>query len=179
MPKNTSKARCAVAGCNAWAMRGSRLCAAHSGTAHGGAPAGNTNRLKHGLYSHHYTDEELAILLSPPDDLTDEIALCRVLAGRLMRSSTNTSVVSGSALIGRYTSKLSMSANRMSRRTSAGFSSMERRRQAAPVAASSTVYPASRQARRVLQLAEFDVYDQYVLAWIHCRLPHSVAWGAL
>ena len=84
MPKNPNKRKCEIVGCNAWAMRGSKLCAAHSGTARGGAPAGNTNRLTHGLYSHHYTDDELAILLSPPDDLSDEIALCRVLAGRLM-----------------------------------------------------------------------------------------------
>ena len=84
MPKNPNKRKCEIVGCKAWATRGSKLCAAHSGRAGGGAPAGNTNRLKHGLYSYHYTDEELAILLSPPDDLTDEIALCRVLAGRLM-----------------------------------------------------------------------------------------------
>ena len=84
MPKNPNKRKCEIGGCNAWAMRSSKLCAAHSGTARGGAPAGNTNRVKHGLYSHHYTDKKMAVLLSPPDDLTDEIALCRVLAGRLM-----------------------------------------------------------------------------------------------
>ena len=37
-----------------------------------------------GPYSHHDTDDELALLLSPPDYLSDEVALCRVLAGRLM-----------------------------------------------------------------------------------------------
>lgn len=83
MSKNPDKKRCAVDGCRAWSMRGSDVCSSHDGRARGGAPAGNTNRLDHGFYSRHFTDDELAVVLSPVDDLGDEIALCRVLAGRL------------------------------------------------------------------------------------------------
>lgn len=83
MPKNPDKKRCSVKGCRAWAMRGSDVCASHAGRARGGAPVGNQNRLDHGFYSRHFTDDELAVVLSPVDDLADEIALCRVLTGRL------------------------------------------------------------------------------------------------
>ena len=84
LPKNPDKKRCVIDGCRAWSMRGSDLCASHAGRARGGAPVGNVNRLRHGLYSKHYSDEELALMLSPADDLQDEIALCRVLTGRML-----------------------------------------------------------------------------------------------
>lgn len=96
--RNPDKRRCSVEGCRAWAMRGSELCAAHAGRARGGAPVGNVNRLKHGLYSKHYSDEELALMLSPADDLQDEIALCRVLTGRLLGALTSDDL-DGDALV--------------------------------------------------------------------------------
>lgn len=86
MPRNAAKRKCRVEGCNAWALRGSDLCSSHSGRAKGGAPVGNHNRLEHGFYSRYFSDDELAVMLAPVDDLKDEIALCRVLTGRLMRS---------------------------------------------------------------------------------------------
>lgn len=46
---------------------------------------GNVNRLSHGFYSRYFTEDECAVMLSPVDDLKDEIALCRVLTGRLLR----------------------------------------------------------------------------------------------
>lgn len=82
-PRNPNKKRCSVDGCSAWAMRDSDVCASHAGRARGGAPIGNTNRLDHGFYSRHFTEAELEVVLSPVDDLADEIALCRVLTGRL------------------------------------------------------------------------------------------------
>ncbi len=84
MPKHPNKRKCEIAGCNAWAMRGSNLCAPHSETARVKRRRGTRTGSSTGLYSHSNTDDELALLLSPPDDLSDEIALCRVLAGRLM-----------------------------------------------------------------------------------------------
>ena len=88
-PRNPNKKRCTVDGCNAWAMRGSELCASHAGVARGGAPVGNANRLEHGFYSRHFTDDELGVMLSPVDDLNDEIGLCRVLTGRIVGRLTD------------------------------------------------------------------------------------------
>jgi hypothetical protein len=65
-------------------MRGSDVCVSHAGVACGGAPAGNQNRSEHGFYSRYFSDDEMAVMLRPVDDLKDEIALCRVLTSRLM-----------------------------------------------------------------------------------------------
>jgi len=89
MPTNPDKRKCTRDGCNAWATRGTTVCASHGRLTRGaGAPVDNTNRLSHGLYSRHFTDEEISTLLNPPSDLADEIALCRVLTGRLMSALT-------------------------------------------------------------------------------------------
>lgn len=67
--------------CNAWAIRGSKLCSTHSGRNMGaGAPAGNTNRLTHGFYGRQYTQQEAIDLqqLGEGNSLSDEIALLRI-----------------------------------------------------------------------------------------------------
>ena len=84
MPRNAAKSRCEVDGCRAWAVRGERFCSSHLSRAHGGAPVGNDNAVTRGLYSRHFTVDELAVVLDTPSDLTDEIAACRVLLGRLV-----------------------------------------------------------------------------------------------
>ena len=49
-----------------------------------GAPRGNTNALKHGLYAKHISPEEQAGLRSlAPEDFHNEINLMRVAVGRL------------------------------------------------------------------------------------------------
>lgn len=49
-----------------------------------GAQPGNTNALKHGFYSHHFNNLELADLdTALSDGLTDEIALLRVIIRRV------------------------------------------------------------------------------------------------
>ena len=54
-----------------------------------GAPAGNTNALKHGIYSRHIsTDEQASIESMPSDKNADELALARVrLNGCIQRQS--------------------------------------------------------------------------------------------
>lgn len=85
MPVNAEKRRCQIPGCRAWAVRGGEQCASHAGLARGGATVGNRNATRHGLYSQYFTDAELRTLLSAePAGVGDEIALCRVLTGRLM-----------------------------------------------------------------------------------------------
>lgn len=67
--------------CNAWAIRGEKLCSTHSGRNMGaGAPAGNVNRLTHGFYGRQYTQQEATDLqqLGEGNNLNDEIALLRV-----------------------------------------------------------------------------------------------------
>ena len=50
----------------------------------GGAPKGNTNALKHGLYAKHYTPEQRKDLKHmSPEDLTHEINLLRSIAADL------------------------------------------------------------------------------------------------
>jgi len=76
-------------------MRDSDLCVAHAGRARGGAPTGNDNRYDHGFYSRHFTADELAVMLSPVDDLADEIALCRVLTSRMMERMGDSNLDAG------------------------------------------------------------------------------------
>jgi hypothetical protein len=119
VPRNADKRRCSIANCQAWAVRGSDLCASHAGLARGGAPAGNANARTHGLYSRHFTPDELEVLLNPPSDLADEIALSRVLTARLMAALSQVSTteemvqVAGLALRAAATSAKLLHANKV------------------------------------------------------------------
>ena len=91
MPLNPNKKRCAVSGCNAWAMRGHTHCRAHrdaepgsrrqrgAGARGAGAPPNNLNALRHGRYSHPLPDLDLqrlaAGIVEQPDDLPYRVGL--------------------------------------------------------------------------------------------------------
>lgn len=88
-------ARCSAtttagAPCKAWAVRGTDppLCATHAGlTVGAGAPYGNQNAVRHRFYSHYFNNQDLADLvahLDNVDDIDDEIAIVRVMLGRLL-----------------------------------------------------------------------------------------------
>lgn len=67
-------------------MHGGTLCSAHSRANVGaGAPSGNQNRREHGFYARTFTIQEAADLAAHAEDdnLTDEIALARVILRRL------------------------------------------------------------------------------------------------
>jgi hypothetical protein len=49
-----------------------------------GAQPGNTNALKHGFYSRFFKEGEVTDLSSLAPDLTDEIAMLRVITRRLL-----------------------------------------------------------------------------------------------
>lgn len=48
------------------------------------APKGNTNALKHGFYSRFFKDEEVNDMQLISDDLTQEIAMLRILVRRAL-----------------------------------------------------------------------------------------------
>ena len=95
------KQRCSQEGCRAWARRqrvgerdggrseGRPLCGVHSLMAAGqrvGAPRGNQNKRKHGLYASYVPVVALKQALElPPGDLRLEIAVTRAALARVMR----------------------------------------------------------------------------------------------
>lgn len=88
MPRCSKKKRDGEA-CRAWAVRGTDppACSAHAGRNTGaGAPQGNQNALKHGIYGRFYTVEEIADLVASAmdADVTDELAAARVGARRAL-----------------------------------------------------------------------------------------------
>ena len=86
----SGKRRCVYEGCRAWARAGSEWCVAHpAGRPRrvGGAPKGNQNGRKHGLYARYVPIEELkGALERPPDDLRLEIAVTRAVLAEVMES---------------------------------------------------------------------------------------------
>ena len=100
------KQRCSYEGCRAWARRrtladgsspeceGSALCAAHSsrdGRKSAGAPKGNQNARKHGLYASYVPVVVLEQALNlPPGDLRLEIAVVRGLLDDLLKTALPT-----------------------------------------------------------------------------------------
>jgi hypothetical protein len=68
--------------CKRLAKAGSRFCGLHDGSGRKpGAPKGNRNAKKHGLYSQIYSEQDLEDIaaIAAATDLSDEIALLRVL----------------------------------------------------------------------------------------------------
>lgn len=76
--------------CKAWAVHGTDppLCSTHAGRTLGaGAPYGNQNAVRHRFYCHYFNNQELADMvanLDNVDDIDDEIAIVRVMLGRLL-----------------------------------------------------------------------------------------------
>ncbi len=74
--------KCSRPGCKAWAMRGKDYCSAHrpGGIPGAGAPRGNVNALKHGLYARKLA-EKIQEYIDLPDDQTidTELALIRTV----------------------------------------------------------------------------------------------------
>ena len=69
--------------CKAPPMENGR-CRVHGGPSTG-APKGNTNALKHGIYSKHFTDEELEIAEKIElGDVSNELRLCRIRLRRAL-----------------------------------------------------------------------------------------------
>ena len=94
MNENPGKRRCSAVcrngrPCRAWAVIGSdpALCSAHAGrNAGAGAPAGNQNRLKHGLYASTIKLEKIEDPeLLAQKGVAQEMALLRVILLRLSR----------------------------------------------------------------------------------------------
>jgi hypothetical protein len=77
MPQNH---KCSSPGCKAWAIHGKDYCSAHrpGGIPGGGAPRGNANALKHGLYAHKLA-QKIQEYVDLPDDqgIDTELALVR------------------------------------------------------------------------------------------------------
>lgn len=91
--KNPHKKTCAATNkngtpCRSWTLPGSLYCSSHTlpPAPNVGAPAGNTNSLKHGAYSPHFTNDEAVRLITHAANLTldDEIAVTRVITDRLL-----------------------------------------------------------------------------------------------
>lgn len=80
---------------------------------HPGAPKGNTNALKHGLYSPRFQEAELKDLkaLSEPD-LTEEIAMLRLVIRRLISRLDEVETLDQ---LMRYTTTLSLATTQLSR----------------------------------------------------------------
>lgn len=82
--------RCAQPGCRAHAMHGEPWCRAHHPALprRGGAPAGNRNAWRHGLYARWFSAEERAQLaeVAGLEGLTAEVAVLRVALARLLAS---------------------------------------------------------------------------------------------
>lgn len=82
--------------CQAWAIRGSKpaLCSVHAGrNSGGGAPMGNKNALKHGYYTRHFTEREIADFeLLTERSLAGELVLARTMIGRLVAFVTRDGV---------------------------------------------------------------------------------------
>lgn len=81
-------AGCAYPGCRAHAMRGERWCRAHHPglPRRGGAPAGNRNAYRHGLYARWFSTAEREQLadVAGLQGLTAEISVLRVAIARLL-----------------------------------------------------------------------------------------------
>jgi hypothetical protein len=83
MPRNPDKTRCAIPGCRNWAMRDRARCRAHRdaelGPRGAGAPPGNLNALRHGVYARPLPAPDferlVAEVIEQPDDLPLRIAL--------------------------------------------------------------------------------------------------------
>jgi hypothetical protein len=78
----TESRKCSHPGCKAWAMHGKDYCSAHrpGGAPGAGAPRGNVNALKHGLYAHKLA-QKIQEYVDLPDDQTidTELALIRAV----------------------------------------------------------------------------------------------------
>lgn len=87
VPRRCSAVNSDGSACRAWAIRGSRpaLCSIHAGRSNGpGAPLGNKNALKHGYYTRHFTEREIAEFEALTDQsLAGELVLARTMIGRL------------------------------------------------------------------------------------------------
>ena len=89
MPRNAGKLPCGIAGCKAWAVRGSDppRCSPHSGRA--GAPPDNTNHQTHGYYTGVlHPDEASGLLDTVPTTLDAEILITRAALRRLSQMLT-------------------------------------------------------------------------------------------
>lgn len=89
--------RCAKPGCKSTTLvRGSVFCAPHDPDKQhtGGAPIGNTNALKHGLYSL-YTPQERDDIetFGAVGDLANAVEICRVLLMRNFRDDDRAGVI--------------------------------------------------------------------------------------
>jgi hypothetical protein len=63
-------------------------CKLHGG-ASTGAPRGNANAVKHGIYSKHFTPEEEALKgLMNPDSVDEELYVCRLLLDRILKAES-------------------------------------------------------------------------------------------
>ncbi len=86
----SGKRQCGYEGCRAWARPETAWCVAHPEGQRrhaGGAPKGNQNRRKHGLYARYVAIEELERALDlPPGDLRLEIAVTRAVLDEVMGS---------------------------------------------------------------------------------------------
>ena len=91
---NADKRKCSAVrrdgqGCRAWAVTGSdpALCSAHAGLNKGaGAPRGNRNAMKHGLYVSMMRPEEIADMeIAATATLAHELALTRIMLRRMSR----------------------------------------------------------------------------------------------
>lgn len=74
MSRNPDKKKCAHPGCRAWAKRGETVCSSHCKPSRVGAPRGNVNAVRHGLYGAGSPGD-----IGPVPTLNDEI---RFLASR-------------------------------------------------------------------------------------------------
>ena len=93
VPRNPSKARCAVPGCRAWAMRGHTHCRTHRdrelGPRHGGGQRGNLNALSHAGYSDGLPEPDLDRLAAAADAGGEDLAFQLGLAVRAIQGRTN------------------------------------------------------------------------------------------
>jgi len=93
VPRNSSKARCAVPGCKSWAMRGHTHCRTHRdrelGPRHGGGQPGNLNALRHARSSGGLPEPELDRLVAAAiDNQGQDLALQVGLAIQAIQSRT-------------------------------------------------------------------------------------------
>lgn len=70
--------------CKRFATPGKLVCHMHGGAPRSGAPPGNTNAFKHGLYAKHVPDDQADdfALAQKMQGLDDEIAMLRLLIAR-------------------------------------------------------------------------------------------------
>ena len=91
--RQSQEKNCVHEGCKAYRQKGSIYCYSHNpaNLRTGGAPSGNQNARRHGLYAHYFTEQEMAFLDEAAEGgegggkLEHDIDLLSLVIGQLYR----------------------------------------------------------------------------------------------